>query len=346
MHAVVDRGALLVDRTDAPRRWKRTALMLAVPVLLAGGGLYLWATGGQSVSTDNAYVQQDKVSISSDVTGRVVSVGPGESEAVRRGDVLIRIAPRPFEIALAEANANLASARLQVAGLRSGTTARNADVAGKREAVAFARIELERQARLLKDGFATRARVQSAEFALATASSELSAAIADAASAEAAANGAGGGTHPLVLAAMAARDKADFELSRTIIKAPADGIASQTDKVLPGQVIVSGVPTMSLVMSDRRWVEANFKETDLEHMRVGQRAIVKLDAYPGTPIEGRVESIGAGTGSEFSVLPAQNATGNWVKVVQRVPVRIALLPGSKVPLIAGLSATVKVETPQ
>lgn len=341
MHAVVDREALAGTRTKR----RRLALMLVVPLLLLAAGLYVWMTSGQSVSTDNAYVQQDKVSISADVTGRVLEVGPAESQAVKRGDVLIRIAPRPFEIALAEAEANLANARLQVAELRSGTTGKQADVAGKRDGVAFAKVELERQQKLFKDGFATRARVQAAEFAVATANSEYSSAVADAASARAAANGGGSGTHPLVLAAMAARDKAAFELSRTIIKAPADGIASQTDKVLPGQVIVSGVPTMSVVMSGRRWIEANFKETDLERMRVGQRAVVKLDAYPGTPIEGRVESIGAGTGSEFSVLPAQNATGNWVKVVQRVPVRISLSDEAGVPLIAGLSATVRVETP-
>ncbi|WP_426165197.1 HlyD family secretion protein [Sandarakinorhabdus sp. DWP1-3-1] len=344
MHAVVDREALA--DTSPARRWRRYALMAALPLLLIIAGLYVWLTGGTSVSTENAYVQQDKVSISSDVTGRVLAVHAGESQKVRRGDVLIEIAPRPFQIALAEAEANLASARLQVTELRSGTTAKNADVAGKREAVTFARIDLERQRKLLADGFTTRARIEAAEFALARATSELSSALADAASASAAANGAGSGTHPLVLAAMAARDKAAFELSRTIIRAPADGIASQTAKVLPGQVLVGGVPTMSLVIDNRRWVEANFKETDLEHMRPGQRATVTLDAYPGTPITGRVESIGAGTGSEFSVLPAQNATGNWVKVVQRVPVRIALDPASRVPLIAGLSATVKVETPR
>jgi membrane fusion protein (multidrug efflux system) len=344
MHAVVDRDSLV--EAPAKRRWGRLALMAVVPVLLVAAGLFMWLTGGQSVSTDNAYVQQDKVSISSDVTGRVIAVGPHENQQVQRGDVLVRISRRPFEIALAEAEANLASARLQVAGLRSGTTGKSADVAGKRDAVAFAQTELDRQQKLFKDGFATRARVQAAEFAVASAQSELSSAIADEASARAAANGAGSGTHPLVLSAMAARDKAAFELSRTIIRAPANGIASQTDKILPGQVIMTGVPTMSLVISDRRWVEANFKETDLEHMRVGQRAIVKLDAYPGTPIEGRVESIGAGTGSEFSVLPAQNATGNWVKVVQRVPVRIALPANARVPLIAGLSASVKVETPR
>jgi membrane fusion protein (multidrug efflux system) len=320
--------------------------MLAVPLLIAAVGLWVWLVSGRSVSTDNAYVQLDKVSISSDVTGRVIEVGPSESQPVKRGDVLIRIATRPFEIALAQAEANVAAARLQAAELQSGTTGKSADVAGKREAVTFAMQELERQQALLKDGFATRARVQAAEFAAAKARSELASAIADEASASAAANNAGTGTHPLVLAAMAARDKAAFELSRTTIRAPADGIASQTDKVLPGQVVAAGIPTMSLVMSGRRWVEANFKETDLERMRVGQRATVTLDAYPDTPIIGHVASIGAGTGSEFSVLPAQNATGNWVKVVQRVPVRIALPEDTGVPLIAGLSATVTVETPK
>lgn len=330
----------------AKSKWRRPALMLAVPLAFAAIGAIMWLSSGQSVSTDNAYVQQDKVSISSDVTGRVVAVGPTESQAVKRGDVLIRIARRPFEIALAQADANVAAARLQAAELRSGTTGKSADVAGKRDAIAFARQELDRQQTLFKQGFTTRARVQATEYAMQKAQSEMASAVADESSARAAANGAGSGTHPLVLAAMAARDKAAFELSRTIIRAPADGIASQTDKVLPGQVLVGGIPTMSLVLSGRRWIEANFKETDLEHMRVGQRAVVKLDAWPGQPITGRVESIGAGTGSEFSVLPAQNATGNWVKVVQRVPVRISLPDDTRVPLIAGLSATVTVETPQ
>jgi membrane fusion protein (multidrug efflux system) len=328
----------------SPPKWRRPLLMLAVPGLLALGGLWLWLNSGGSVSTDNAYVQQDKVSISSDVTSRVIAVGPAESQQVKRGDILIRLAPRPFEIALAEAEARLAAARLEAAGLQSGTIGKTADVAGKRDALAFAQQERERQQKLLAQGFTTRARVQATEYATANAEAELASALADEASARAAANGAGSGTHPLVLAAMAARDKAAFELSRTIIRAPADGIASQTNKVLPGQVLVSGIPTMSLVLSDRRWIEANFKETDLEHMRVGQPATIELDAYPGTPITGRVESIGAGTGSEFSVLPAQNATGNWVKVVQRVPVRIALPAETKVPLIAGLSATVTVDT--
>jgi membrane fusion protein (multidrug efflux system) len=331
VNAEIDRGTLATAKQRRP--W-RVVLMLSVPLLLAALGLYLWLTGGQSVSTDNAYVQQSKVSISSDVTGRVITVGPAENSQVKRGDVLIRIAPRPFEIALAEAEARVAAARLQARERTSDTSGADADVAGKREAVAFARTELARQQKLMADGFTTRARLEAVQFALAKAEAELNSALADA-----------GGTHPLVLAAMAARDQAAFELSRTTIKAPGNGIITQTEKVLPGQVIVAGVPTMTLMLNDHRWVEANFKETDLEHMKVGQRALVTLDAWPGQPLEGRVESIGAGTGSEFSVLPAQNATGNWVKVVQRVPVRISLPADARVPLIAGLSATVKVDTP-
>ncbi len=342
MHAMVDRDELV--ETQPKRRWRRLALLWSVPLLLLAAGAYLWLTSGASVSTDNAYIQQDKVSISSDVSGRVIAVNAAESQQIHKGDVLIRLDPEPFRIALAQAEANLASARLQVSELRSGTVGKDADVQGKRDGVAFARIDLQRQQKLMADGFTTRARVQQAEHGLTQAESDLSSALADAASARAAANGAGGGIHPLVLAAMAARDKAALDLARTVVKAPADGIASQTSKVQPGQMMVMGLPSLSLVISNKRWVEANFKETDLEHMRVGQTAKVRLDAYPGTPVMGKVESIGAGTGSEFSVLPAQNATGNWVKVVQRVPVRIALPAKSDVPLIAGLSASVTVET--
>ena len=344
MHDVVKRADVVM-----PSRWqrlRRPLLMLALPLLLAVVGGYLWWAGGRSVGTDNAYVRQDKVSISSDVTGRVLTVGVGESQHVTRGQTLFTLDPEPFRIALAQADAALASARLQVAELRSGYAGKGADATGKREGVGYAQIDLQRQAELLQRGFTTRARFQQAEHALAQARSELASAEAGAAQARAGLSGQDRGPvdrHPLVLAALATRDKAALDLRRTVVRAPVTGLASQTTKVQPGQIVAMGIPTMSLLISDRGWIEANFKETDLEHMHVGQAATVKLDAYPGTPVAGRVESIGAGTGSEFSVLPAQNATGNWVKVTQRVPVRIAIDGRARVPLIAGLSAHVSVD---
>lgn len=347
MHDVVGRDAeVAAPRRSAWQRLRRPLLLAAGPLLIAAVVLFVWLTGGRTASTDNAYVQQDKVSISADVTGRVVEVDVRESERVRKGQLLYRIDPEPFRIALAEAEAALASARLQVAQLRQAYSGKGADVTGKREAVAYAEIDLKRQSDLLRDGFTTRARAEQASHALAQARSELSSAEADAANARAALSNAPGGSidrHPLVMAAAAARDKAALDLRRTTVVAPVAGLASQTMKVQPGQIVAVGIPTMSLLVSDHAWVEANFKETDLEHMRVGQPAEVRLDAYPSVALKGHVLSIGGGTGSEFSVLPAQNATGNWVKVVQRVPVRIAIDDTRGLPLIAGISAKVDVD---
>lgn len=333
----------------AATRWRTRAVMLSVPLLVVAVGVYLWWSGLGQVSTDNAYVRVDKVAISSDVTSRVLRVNVAENMPVKRGQVLIQLADEPFRIALAEAEARLADARLQVRQLQSGTGGSAADVSAKREALAFAETELTRQQTLIDRGFATRARLQQAQFEVANARAELNRALADDRRArEAAGRAADAATHPLVLAAAAARDKAAFDLSRTRIRSPADGIATQTSRLLPGQVMIQGVAGLSVMVTDSAYVEANFKETELAAMRVGQRAEVRLDAFPDRVLPGRVDSIGVGTGSEFSVLPAQNATGNWVKVVQRVPVRIRLDSKAAkdigVPLIAGLSAEVKVIT--
>ena len=347
MHDVVGRDlAVAAPRRTLWQRLRRPLLMFGVPLLIVIGGAYLWLTGGRSVSTDNAYVSQDKVSISSDITGRVVEVDVRESQQVRKGQMLFRIDPEPFRIALEQANANLANARATVSAMRSTYSGKGADVSGKREAVTYDAIDLKRQQELMTNGFTTRARLQQAEHTLSQARADLASAEADEANASAALGGMPAGSvdrHPLVLAAAAARDKAALDMRRTTVVAPADGLASQTAKVQPGQIVAVGIPTMSLLVRGHDWVDANFKETDLTHLRVGQPATVKLDAYPGTPLTGHVLSVGGGTGSEFSVLPAQNATGNWVKVVQRVPVRIAIDDHRGLPPIAGLSATVTVD---
>ena len=296
-------------RASLWQRFRRPLLMIALPLLLLIGGGYLWLTSGRSVSTDNSYVQQDKVSISADVTGRVTAVNVHESQRVKRGDVLFTLDQEPFRIVLEEREAALAQARQQAAQLGTTVTGKGADLAGRRDAVNYAQLDFARQQQLLKEGFTTRARFQQADLALQQARSAYASAQADLANARAMVSRGAASAQPLVMAAQAARDRAALDLRRTVIRAPADGIASQTDKVQAGQIVVSGLPTFSLVLSDSRWIEANFKETDLEHMRIGQPATIKFDAYPGTPLKGHVLSIGAGTGSEFSVLPAQNATG-------------------------------------
>ena len=335
------------EAAPTKRRWMRPLLMTALPAVLAVGGGYMYLTSGRYVSTGNAYVQQDKVSISSDVSGRIVEVDVHENQPVKAGDVMFRIDPEPYRIALEQAEAAVASARFQVAQLRSNYRGTSVDIGAAREDIAFAQEDFNRQAELLRRGFTTRARYQEASHALQQAREKLATALADAEKARVALSGDRSvpvDRHPAVLAAIAQLDKARLDLARTVVRAPRNGIVSQTDRLQVGQVIASGLPVVSLVASDSVWVEANYKETELANMRVGQPAAIELDAYPDLDLHGRVASIGAGTGSEFSVLPAQNANGNWVKVVQRVPVRIALTTKPDRPLLAGLSADVTVDT--
>jgi len=332
--------------TDKPRsRWRRPVLMLSVPLILAAVAAYFWLTTGRFVSTDNAYVQQDKVSVSSDVAGRIVEVAVRENQPVKAGDLLFRIDPEPYRIALAQANAAIANAQVQITTLKANYQGTGADIAAARDQIANAQEDYDRQAALMQSGFTTRARLQQSEHALAQARAALGNAVASAneARAKLATGPAVPGLNPAIAAAIVQRDQAQLNLSRTAMYAPVSGTVSQSQRLQVGQQMVVGLPAVSIVVSGRSWIEANFKETDLAHMRVGQPATVTFDAYPGVKLKGHVQSIGAGTGSEFSVLPAQNATGNWVKVTQRVPVRVFIDEPSPRPLIAGQSATVRVD---
>ena len=348
--AKVDPIAIDTDAVAAPpvkrRSWLRPALMLSVPLLLAAVAGYFYLTSGRYVSTDNAYVQQDMVSVSPDVGGRIVAVNVRENQRVKKGDVLFRIDPVPFQIALDQANAALAAARVQVDTLSTDTGSAQADIQSANADIQLAQATYERQAALMKRGFTTRASFDAAAHEVAAARARLATAQASAAKARnQVGSGTGSsGTPAAIQAALAAREKAALELARTTVYAPDDGIISQTGRLQVGTIMPSGVPLLSLVRDHGTWVEANFKETDLNHMAVGQPAELKLDAYPGLTIRGHVLSIGAGTGSQFSVLPAQNANGNWVKVTQRVPVRIAIDGNPARPMIAGLSASVKIDT--
>ena len=317
----------------------RTFLMLIVPALLLLGGGYYWLTGGTSVSTDDAQIKQDIVSVSPQVNGQVVQVLVRNGMHVKKGDLLFRIDPQPYQVALEQAQAQLAAAQLQTRQLRTQAAGTGADITGAQANLAIKRNALGRQEALLKQGFTTRADYEDALNEVKTAEQQLADAKARAANAEAA---IAPGEQPSIAQAQAAIDKARLELARTAVRAPMDGVVENSDDLQVGRMAVTGVGMLSVVHSKNAWVEANFKEKDVGRMVPGQRAKIIVDAYSGTAFRAHVESIGAGTGSEFSLLPAQNANGNWVKVTQRVPVRIAFDSTPSKPMIAGLSVTATV----
>jgi len=330
----------------ARRRGPRLALMLALPLaLIVAGGFYWWGQQGK-VSTDNAYIQQDKVSISAEVGGKIVEVAVREGQTVGLGALLFRLDPEPYRLQIRQADAQIALAQANVTALENSSDLSGADSAASREDIAFAQAKLNRQQALWSRGFTTKADLEAAQHAVAEGRERLRS--AEARQSEARAKLAVGaqvpGENPQVAAATAQRALAELNLRRAEVRAPIGGRIAQADRLQLGQQIVQGVPVLTLVETGSTYVEANFKETDLADMALGQPAEVRFDAYPDLVLKGRVASIGAGTGSEFSVLPAQNATGNWVKVTQRVPVRIAIEGKPPRRMIAGLSTEVTVYT--
>ncbi|MCW5772755.1 MAG: HlyD family secretion protein [Rhodospirillaceae bacterium] len=329
------------------RRGFKRALMWGVPLLVVLWGAYAYLTGGRYVSTDDAYVKAGIVTVSSDVAGRVVAVAVKENQHVAKGAVLFRLDDRPYRYALERAEANLAQARLQVDGLHANYRQKQAELKAARETLAYQRRQVERNRALL----ATRAVSPSAFDAM---QNQLQVAEQTVVSTEqqiASIRASLGGNpdapvddHPLVKQAQAQVDQAKLDLDRTVIHAPVDGIVSKADNLQPGQYLNVGTAAFALVAT-RVWIEANFKETEITHMRAGNAATVTIDTYPGHSFQARIDSIGAATGSEFSILPPQNATGNWVKVTQRVPVRLVLIePNRGLALRAGMSVGVEVDT--
>jgi membrane fusion protein (multidrug efflux system) len=326
----------------------RHPLMLLGVLAVAAGAAYFYLSGGRFEATDDAYVQTARTAISANVAGRVQELAVRENQFVHKGDLLFRLDDAPFRIAVEEAAAQLASARLQVAGLKANYRQRQSELASAQDTLAFQQHELERQQRLLGPGIASQLQVDRTLHAR----DEARAAAAGAQQQIAAVAASLGGDpniaperHPAVQQAQALLDRAKLNLSYTVVGAPSDGVVTRVDNLQVGSYINAAAPVFALVSTGEVWVEANFKEDQLTHMRPGQSVSVELDSYPGKTFAGTVASVSPGTGSQFSVLPAENATGNWVKVVQRLPVRISLSrPDPAYPLQGGLSASVSVDT--
>ncbi|HEY1773205.1 MAG TPA: HlyD family secretion protein [Gammaproteobacteria bacterium] len=314
-------------------RLRRLLLMVALPIVLIIAGLWYWVHSSRYEDTDNAYVVADQVNVAPQVAGRVLTVPVVQNQSVSAGQVLLSIDPQPFQIALDQANAKLDT-------VRNDIQAQQASLVGAEAHASYLRREVDRDTNLVKQDVVAASKLDDMKTQLTVADEQI---------AQIRASLNGNPDLPYTQQAtyrqaLAARDDAALQLSYATLKAPAAGVVTEVG-IKPGDIVATGRPVFALVMSGKRWVEANFKETQLTRVHVGQKVEVEVDTYPGHKWQGSVESIAPGTGSVFSVLPAQNATGNWVKVVQRIPVRIALDQVQGEPdLRAGMSAEVNIDT--
>ena len=325
----------------------RTVLLVVAPLAAAAVGVYLYAESGRYVTTENAYIKSNVVAISSDVSGRVEWVGVDDHALVRKGQILFRLDQQPFRIALDRAEAQLALVRTQVENLRTDYHEAVARVAAEDERVKFLARQLSRQKQLKDLELGSEQAYDVAAHDLSLAERQVRVLRRRV---QRALQSLGGDpemaveAHARYLRARAERDQAAIAFADTSIEAPVDGITSNM-KLQAGEYVEEGEAVFTIIEHGRIWVEANLKETQLTHVLEGQLASVTVDAYPGVEWSATVDAIAPATGAEFSVLPPQNATGNWVKVVQRIPVLLDVEqpPGGN-PLRAGMTVAVSIDT--
>jgi len=328
--------------------WLRRRLMLVVPIVVAVFGAAVYLAQEPYVSTDNAFVRAAKITVNARVAGQAVEIAVRDNERVRQGQVLFRIDPEPYQIAVDQAEARLGSARLQIDGLKATYRQQQAELQSAKESAAFDEREYDRKKMLVASDFTPRAVYERAETNLKVSRQRISSIEQQIANTIVALDGDPDidvNRHPTVRAAKAQLDRARLDLSYATVTAPDDGIVTRVDDLQIGGFVNAGAPVFSLVSSRRIWIEANFRETGLTHMRPGQEATIDVDAYPDRTFRAHIVSMSPGTGSDFSVLPPENATGNWVKVVQRLPVRLELDDADpNRPLFSGISVTARVDT--
>ena len=326
--------------------WRRILLLIGPVVLMAVGGIY-YILSGRYVSTDDAYIKSRMLSVTATVPGQVVAVPVSDNQVVKKGDVLVQIDPAPYQLRLASAEAELASTIQNTEQLRAQVRARQQDLVMGNADTDYARKEFARQEPLVASGAVSRTLNDKAQHDLVSAQART-AGLQQQIQADLAQLGGSLDTPnerlPAYLAALAARDTAAYNLDHATIRAAADGRVGAVT-VRTGEYVQAGQNLFPQVMTSDTWIEANVRETDLTYVREGQPATFTVDAYPGHVFKARLQSFSPATGSELSVLPAENATGNWVKIVQREPLKLVPeLEAGDPPLRAGLSVNIDIDT--
>lgn len=330
------------------RRGLRFVLLLVVPAIAAGAGLFAWLNGGRYITTDNAYVGAQKVLITPEVSGKVTDISVREGQHVSVGDALFTVDPEPYRIAVQQARARLAQTETEFATLKATIASVDKLIVNARQTLALREADAGRKTELLGNRSGSRADVDNAEIGATAARSQVEQLEQQRLTALNQLKGQS--DLPLVafppyMDAQAALDRARRDLDNTLLRAPIAGTATQVTSIQMGRYLSAGTPVFSIVSDADPWIDANPKETDLTYMKVGQDVTITVDAYPDRVWHGRVAAISPGTGAQFAILPPQNASGNWVKVVQRVPVRIEFAPGEDThDLRAGMSTNVEIDT--
>jgi membrane fusion protein (multidrug efflux system) len=342
------RGSQLAMTTSAPRKSARRPLMFALlPVALIAGG-YFYVTGGAVMSTDNAYVRADMVGLSTDVSGIVSEVDVHDNQKVATGDVLFKLDPQQFQLALDRAEAQIGNTRNDLVALQASYRNMQAQIDQAQKDVDFNMVNFKRQEQLIANNFTPKATFDAARNTLQGVQQKLASLQQQLAGLAANLNGAPDApieNHPKYRDAVAARDEARRQLAHTIVRAPFAGIVTNVPSLQPGQYLAAAGSAFNIVSTDHVWIEASPKETELTYVKPGQKATVEIDSYPGEQWTGTVDSISPASASSFSLLPAENTSGNWVKVVQRIPMRVSVAnaPG-KPQLRVGMSVELSVAT--
>lgn len=328
------------------RRVLARGVMWSLPFIVAAGALFIWLTTGRFISTDNAYVKGDRVFLATEISGPIVEVPVHENQHVSRGQLLYKLDDTPYRIQLAKIESEIETARAEIRGLRAQWRSKREEIKAARSQEVFAQADYDRQKDLAERKFAPVAKFDEARMSLDVARQRISTAEEDLTRIEAALAGDPKipvDHHPKVKQLLAARDEALLNLRRTEILAPMDGIVQKV--LVPGSYAIMGVPSIAVIADSDLWIEANFKETELTRVRVGQPVSIEVDTYPDMQCTGKVTSLSQATGAEFAVLPPQNATGNWVKVVQRIPIRTSVVcKEGDPPLRVGMSTTIEIDT--